>query len=204
MSCGCDQNAKQITNTCKMIRGSVVKYAEAKFYVQEKCKADLMVNQFFCEKNQCSCDEVKLIIKVSNLGPSNATKVVLNEILSYEKNANKFDVKICKIEVANGSYLYDKGVLTWNIGEVSIDESAIAVITILPLKPCICNSIAVVEGSTCDPNMMNNFSIKKMIFRHGWCNDETLLIILILILNMIKEQHSKDCCCNKCHEFKSK
>lgn len=178
----------EVTNIAVVRRGSYNKSAEVKFYIQASDMADLNVCQFTDKNSACVCSKINLIIIINNLGPDVAQNVVLADVLTNENNLG-----IHTINVSKGTYSYDNGILTWNVGEISLSESAIAVITIIPKKPGVYTSTAITAGKEQDLDLSNNYSAVNICVKNCKCFEESIVLYILLLLVICIVVHSEHC-----------
>lgn len=173
----------EVTNIAKVSRGDFNKSAEVKFYIQSEDVADLKVCQYTDKNSVCECSKINLTIVINNLGPHIAQNVVLADVLTTSD-----DIEIHTINVSKGTYSYESGILTWNVGDISLIESPIAVIAIIPKKPGKYTSTAITAGNERDPDLTNNFSEVDICVKNCKCKcncncieEKIVLYVLIAV-----------------------
>jgi len=173
----------EVTNIAKVSRGDFNKSAEVKFYIQSGDVADLKVCQYTDKNSACECSKINLIIVINNLGPHIAQNVVLADVLT-----NSDDIEIHTINVSKGAYSYENGILTWSVGNISLIESPIAVIEIIPKKPGKYTSTAIATGNERDLDLTNNFSEVDICVRNCKCKsnfnciEEKFVLYVLIVL----------------------
>jgi uncharacterized repeat protein (TIGR01451 family) len=94
-------------------------------------------------------------IEVINNGPSDATGVILKDILPSSVN-------LVSTNISTGTFIHSKNTLTWNIVKLSNNTQCFAQITIIPQKPGTISNyiIATANEFNTDPNY---YSTKNVI-----------------------------------------
>ena len=189
-----DNEAKdiiEVTNIAKVSRGDFNKSAEVKFYIQSGFVADLKVCQYTDKNIACECNKINIIIVINNLGPHIAQNVVLEDVLT-----NSVDIEIQTINVSKGAYSYERGIFTWNVGDISLIESPIAVITITPKKPGKYTSTAIAAGNEKDLDLTNNFSEVDICVKNCKCKsncmEEKIVLYVLIVVAICLVFHSKN------------
>ena len=180
----CKKGIIEVKNISTVRKHNFSKSAETKFYIRVKECSDLKVEQ--CFKSCCTflTKKVKILIKVSNLGPDTEPCAKCTDLITNHK-----DLEIVSITVSKGSYTYDCGELKWNIGKLCSKESCFALITIKAKRFCLYKSIAITVGENHDPCLLNNFDI-EIISPFDKCYDIGKLIyscIALLISGAYKQ-----------------
>ena len=88
-------------------------------------------------------------VSVTNLGPSTATSVVVNNSLPPS-------LDIVSTRGSKGTVVPTGGALTWNIGTLSVGEKATLEIWTLPTTNGTLTTTAAISGTQADPNPANN------------------------------------------------
>lgn len=141
--------ATKIINTAVVkIRGSDPITAEATFFVETS--ADLMVTQTTNKPVVYVGENLIYTIVVTNNGPSDATGVILNDILPIE-------VDFVSIVMDPGASYNRTGILvTCNLGDLASGLSTTIVITVTPNTPGNIKNFTRVAGNEFDPDIQNN------------------------------------------------
>lgn len=150
----------EVTNIATLKQDDFSTSAEAKFYIKNNQTTDLRITQTTSKSYVHVFHKIYFIINVRNLGPDNATNVVLIDDLIPKEN-----IKLSSINVSHGSYFYSNGKFTWDLGEFSKDDSPIAIIAVVPTESGVYKSSAFIKSNGYDPNMHNNHASAKIIVR---------------------------------------
>lgn len=149
-----DKGIIEVKNISKIRKHNFLKSAEVKFYIKVKECSDLEVQQcvsFYTPLTK----KIKILIKVSNLGPDIEPDAKLNDLITNHEN-----LKLVSSIVSKGSYIYVDGEFKWNIGKLSPKESCFALITIEIKWLSIYKSMAIVCGKNHDPCLLNNIDFE--------------------------------------------
>lgn len=114
--------------------------------------ADLMVTKIANKPIVCVGENIIYTIKITNNGPSNATEVILYDILPENSN-------LVAITVAQEKYYNSGGIIICKLGDLARNASTIVTITITPEIPGVFKNFVKVKGKEYDPNMENNLSM---------------------------------------------
>ena len=169
----------EVSNIATVSKGDFSKSAAVKFYIQSNFMADLKVCQYTDKNSACECSKINLIIVISNLGPHIAQNVVLEDVLTNSEN-----IEIHTINVSKGTYTYENGIIIWNVGDISLIEWPIAVITIIPKKPGEYTSVAIASGNERDLDLTNNFSEMDICVQNcksNYIEEKIVLYVLIVV-----------------------
>jgi len=142
--------AHEITNTATLeIDGIPLASAKLTFFVAES--ADLSVTTIKPMHLGYVGQNVLYVIKVTNNGSSKATGVVLTDILPSNS--------ICSyINFSQGTYKRSRNKITFYLGELHCNSNAIAIISVIPKRPCILTNHCIIKAKEHDKNWNNNLS----------------------------------------------
>ncbi len=145
--------ATKITNTAAVIIGNGDQItAETTFFVETS--ADLMVTQTTNKSAVYVGENLIYTIVVTNNGPSNATGVILNDILPTETT-------FVSIVMNQGTYDHTGSLITCNLGDLASGSSTTITITVTPNTPEIIKNFTRVSGNEFDPNIENNVFLES-------------------------------------------
>lgn len=116
-------------------------------------------------------------INVINNGPSNATGVVLKDILPLGAD-------LAFVNVSTGTYSCVKNVVIWNIENLNHNNSSFADITIIPQKHGILSNYVVASENEFNPSP-HYFSIINTKVESPLLLPILLILLLALIINTI-------------------
>lgn len=145
--------ATKITNTAAVILGNGNQItAEGTFFVE--ASADLMVTQSTNKPVVYVGENLIYTIVVTNNGPSNATGVILNDILPAEAN-------FVSIAINQGTYDHTGSLITCNLGDLANGSSTTITITVTPNISGIIKNFTRVSGNEFDPDIENNVFLES-------------------------------------------
>lgn len=180
MNCQVNEIKKSDLTEIKFITkvsvGKISKDVEIKFYVESTTTADLKVMEWITSSCTYVCDKMVFVVGVSNLGPHVAKNVKLAYMIYPFKNLNT-----SSIILSQGTYTYNSIGGIWNLGELPANKSAIAIFTVIPMRKGCYKALAIVKGDEYDPNLYNNFVLRKKIVTSSLEHDDLLLYFLILL-----------------------
>jgi len=139
----------EVTNTTTIeINGTPLASAKVTFLVANS--ADLSVTKIKPMHLGYVGQNLIYVIKVTNNGSSNATGVILTDILPPNC--------ICSyINLTQGTYKRSRHKITFYVGELDCNAHAIAIISVIPRYPCILTNNSFVSANEYDNNWNNNF-----------------------------------------------
>lgn len=114
--------------------------------------ADLMVTKTANEPTVYVGENIIYTIKITNNGPSNATEVILYDVLPENST-------LVSVTVAQGSYYNLGGIVICKLGNLVSNASTVVTVTIVPKVSGIFKNLVRVKGRECDPNKYNNLSM---------------------------------------------
>lgn len=125
------------------------------------------------------CKTINYTIKVKNNGPSEATGVILRDILPITVNLDN-------IVLSKGCYIIKGRYITCYLGSINNGEEVTITLDAIPLKKCpIINSVFVI-GNESDPNIENNVDFLKLYHAYRGkridCNNMYRPIIVLIAL----------------------
>ncbi len=115
--------------------------------------ADLVLDKSVSTDSALVGDELVYTLTVTNLGPSAAGDVVVNEVLPAS-------LTFVAAEASVGSY--DDAAGTWDIGTMAVDETVTLDVTAVVAEAGTITNSADVRSSVADPNMGNNVSAAQV------------------------------------------
>lgn len=143
----------KITNTATAkARGLAPITAKATFFVKKKF-SDLMVTQTTNKPIVYEGENLTYTIVVTNKGRSNATKVILTDVLPRNSD-------LVSIILSKGNYSSCDHLINCKLGKLASGDSITITITITPKFPEIIVNFARVIAKQYDPNLDNNTSTK--------------------------------------------
>lgn len=166
----------EFTNIATVEAHGYYSSAEAKFKV---CNyADLSVTKTTTTPIGYVCENLIYIITVVNNGPSKATDVILTDVLPCHC--------ICaSITLTQGTYTCSNGKINCYLGDLNCNANAIAVVVVVPKRPCILTNRTFVTANEEDPNYNNNFFTKKtrVYCRCSKSHEQIPFILTLLLLH---------------------
>jgi len=169
----------KITNTATLkIKGIPLIINHATFSIAKF--ADLLVSQTTTNAIGYQGENLIYVIKVVNKGPYKATGVTLTDILPSNS--------ICKsIYLTQGSYKCSKNKITCSLGELSCNDDALAILTVIPKYPCILTNTTFITANEYDTDLNNNFftTNTKICCKSPTLNQSIPLFWIILILILL-------------------
>lgn len=141
----------EISNIASVkLGGNIEVYAETKFIIETN--AELMVTKAVNKSTIYLGEKLIYTITVTNNGPSNATEVVLVDILPK-------DADLISIAFEHGTYTYHNHRLRFSLESLDCGKSILVTITIKPTNTGIYKNVACVFSRQPDPDLENNKSI---------------------------------------------
>lgn len=150
-----DSEVSTITNTITVkVKGVTPITAETTFLVEKS--ADLMVTQTTDKSMVYVDDNLTYSVIVTNNGPSDATGVILTDILPQ-------DADLVSVILTQGNYYHSDRLINCRLNNLASNDSTVVTITIIPKVSGVFKNFVRVTGTEHDPNIENNSSIETTI-----------------------------------------
>lgn len=144
--------ATKVTNVATIERKGVPPLS-AKVTFRIKNSADLMVIQSTDKPIVYVNDKLKYTITVTNNGPSDASRIILTNILPS-------NVDLISVFCPHGSYTHSDRLINFRLGKLASHGSIVVTVTILPKTLGPMQNFTRVIAKQHDPNLDNNTYIE--------------------------------------------